>query len=59
VKGASWNDSNEWLNPFSRRSMDKYESSCTVGFRCAMDRIGSPVGLAKNKKKKNSSKTDL
>jgi formylglycine-generating enzyme required for sulfatase activity len=58
-KGASWEDDNEWLNPFTRRSMNKYESSATIGFRCAMDRLGSPVGLGKQKKSKSNSKTEV
>jgi formylglycine-generating enzyme required for sulfatase activity len=56
-KGASWEDDSDWMNPYSRRSLNKYESSATIGFRCAMDRFGSPVGLSK--KSKSKSKTDL
>jgi formylglycine-generating enzyme required for sulfatase activity len=59
VKGASWVDENELMNPFQRRTMTQYEYSATIGFRCAMDRLGSPTGLGKkNKKQKNNSKTN-
>ena len=59
VKGGSWMDDEVWKNPFYRKSMDKFESSCTVGLRCAMDRVGSPYGLSKAKKLKKESKIDL
>ena len=39
-KGGSWNDRIYWLNPSTRRFMDQGESSCTVGFRCAMSILG-------------------
>ena len=39
-KGGSWNDRIYWLNPATRRYMDQSESSCTVGFRCAMSILG-------------------
>ncbi len=39
-KGGSWNDRIYWLNPSTRRYMDQSESSCTVGFRCAMSILG-------------------
>ena len=58
-KGASWEDDADWMNPFARRGLNKYESSPTIGFRCAMDRVGSPVGLSKKNKSKSKSKTDL
>jgi sulfatase modifying factor 1 len=41
-KGGSWNDLAYWLNPATRRFMDEDESSAEVGFRCAMDLVGSP-----------------
>ena len=40
-KGGSWNDLSYWLNPAARRFMDEDESSAEVGFRCAMDLVGS------------------
>ncbi len=41
-KGGSWNDLAYWLNPATRRFMDEDEASAEVGFRCAMDLVGSP-----------------
>jgi len=47
-KGGSWNDRAYWLSPGTRRFMEEDQASSTVGFRCAMDRMGSPEG---NKRK--------
>jgi len=44
-KGGSWRDRAYWMNPGTRRFMDRSISSAFVGFRCAMDRVGSPRGL--------------
>ena len=33
-----------WLSPGTRRFMEEDQASSTVGFRCAMDRMGSPEG---------------
>jgi len=44
-KGGSWRDRAYWLSPGTRRFMDERKASATIGFRCAMDRVGSPVGL--------------
>jgi len=44
-KGASWNDRAYWMVPGTRRFLDERQSKPTLGFRCAMDRVGSPVGL--------------
>jgi len=44
-KGASWNDKAYWMVPGTRRFLDERQSASTLGFRCAMDRVGSPVGL--------------
>ncbi len=41
-KGASWNDRAYFLSPGTRRYMQAYHSSSTIGFRCCMDRLGSP-----------------
>jgi sulfatase modifying factor 1 len=41
-KGGSWNDLAYWLNPSTRRFMDEGDASAEVGFRCAMDLVGSP-----------------
>lgn len=45
-KGGSWRDRAYYLSPGTRRFMDERKSTATVGFRCAMDRVGSPVGLS-------------
>lgn len=44
-KGGSWRDRAYYLSPGTRRFMDERLSSATIGFRCAMDRVGSPEGL--------------
>ena len=44
-KGASWKDRAYYLNPGTRRFLEQDRSTSTIGFRCAMDRIGSPAGL--------------
>ncbi len=48
-KGGSWNDRAYWVAGGNRRFLDEDRSSSTIGFRCAMDRIGSPKGLGKFK----------
>ena len=44
-KGGSWRDRNYYLNPGTRRYLDERQSLAWLGFRCAMTRVGSPVGL--------------
>lgn len=44
IKGGSWNDRAYWLSPGTRRYMQEDMATNTVGFRCAMDRVGSPEG---------------
>jgi sulfatase modifying factor 1 len=43
-KGGSWNDRPYWLSPGTRRHLEEDQSSATIGFRCAMDRVGSQEG---------------
>lgn len=43
-KGGSWADRAFFIAPGSRRFLDQNESSAEIGFRCAMDRMGSPTG---------------
>jgi gliding motility-associated lipoprotein GldJ len=43
-KGGSWEDRAYWLAPGARRFLDQEQSSRGLGFRCAMDRVGSPGG---------------
>ena len=42
-KGGSWNDRSYYLSPGARRFLDQEEASSTIGFRCAMSRVGSPM----------------
>jgi len=44
-KGASWKDRAYYLNPGTRRYLEQNRSTSAIGFRCAMDRIGSPSGI--------------
>jgi formylglycine-generating enzyme len=44
VKGGSWNDRAYWLSPGTRRHLEEDQASSTIGFRCAMTRLGSPEG---------------
>ena len=44
-KGGSWRDRAYWTIPGTRRFLDERQASATLGFRCAMDRVGSPDGL--------------
>jgi formylglycine-generating enzyme required for sulfatase activity len=43
-KGGSWNDRAYWLSPGARRFLEEDQALSTLGFRCAMDRMGSPEG---------------
>jgi len=47
-KGGSWNDRAYWLSPGTRRFLEEDQALSTLGFRCAMTRMGSPEG---NKRK--------
>ena len=55
-KGASWADRIYWANPGTRRYLDERQSTATLGFRCAMTRVGSPVGLGDDKRRKSLKK---
>jgi gliding motility-associated lipoprotein GldJ len=44
-KGGNWHDRAYWMNPGTRRYTDERQSTSWLGFRCAMTRVGSPVGL--------------
>lgn len=39
-KGGSWKDVAYWLTPGSRRFLEEDSSTATIGFRCAMDKLG-------------------
>jgi formylglycine-generating enzyme required for sulfatase activity len=41
VKGGSWKDRAFYLSPGQRRFLDQAQSADWIGFRCAMDRMGS------------------
>jgi formylglycine-generating enzyme required for sulfatase activity len=43
-KGASWRDGAYWLSPGTRRFLLETQRDNDLGFRCAMDRVGSPIG---------------
>ncbi|XOV68601.1 MAG: SUMF1/EgtB/PvdO family nonheme iron enzyme [Fluviicola sp.] len=51
-KGGSWKDRAFWLAPSQRRFLDEDKSTDAIGFRCAMDRVGSPTGFNYGRKKK-------
>jgi len=45
VKGASFIHPTTSQKTSFRFGTNKYEASCYIGFRCAMDRVGTPFGL--------------
>jgi len=44
IKGGSWADRAYYMAPGNRRFLDEDRSAKTVGFRCAMTRMGGPQG---------------
>ena len=40
-KGGGWRDRAYWLNPATRRTLEQNKAQDDIGFRCAMDRVGS------------------
>ena len=50
-KGGSWKDRVYFMTPGTRRFLDEKLSTDYIGFRCAMTRVGSPIGLGSGKKK--------
>jgi len=44
-KGGSWKDRSYWLVPGTRRYLEQARSQNDLGFRCVMDRTGSPQGF--------------
>ncbi len=40
-KGGSWADRAYWLSAGNRRFLDEDKATAMIGFRCAMDRVGS------------------
>ncbi|NBN98038.1 MAG: hypothetical protein EBV19_02195 [Flavobacteriia bacterium] len=51
-KGGSWNDHAYWLSAGNRRFLDQDKTSATIGFRCAMDRLGGQRNLNYKKRKR-------
>lgn len=45
IKGGNWRDRAYYTIPGTRRYLDERRSLATLGFRCAMTRVGSPVGI--------------
>ncbi|MCF8369512.1 MAG: SUMF1/EgtB/PvdO family nonheme iron enzyme [Bacteroidales bacterium] len=43
-KGGSWRDNSYWMMPATRRFLDETLAADYIGFRCAMDRVGSDDG---------------
>jgi formylglycine-generating enzyme len=41
IKGGSWADRLFWLSPGARRFKDQTKSDRSIGFRCAMTRVGA------------------
>jgi sulfatase modifying factor 1 len=44
-KGGSWKDRAFWMSPGTRRFLEEHQATDYIGFRCAMTRLGSPIGL--------------
>lgn len=44
-KGGSWKDRAYYQSPGARRYLDQELSTDYIGFRCAMHRVGSPIGF--------------
>jgi formylglycine-generating enzyme len=51
-KGGSWKDRAYFMSPGTRRFMDQRHATDYIGFRCAMHRVGSPIGLDQKKTRK-------
>lgn len=43
-KGGSWRDRAYWMSPGTRRYLDEESSTNDIGFRCAMEAVGSQTG---------------
>jgi len=42
-KGGSWADGSYYLSPGTRRFLNEDESASSIGFRCAMNKVGSSL----------------
>jgi gliding motility-associated lipoprotein GldJ len=47
-KGGSWKDRAYWLDPSQRRYLPQYIATESIGFRCAMSRVGSKSRVKKS-----------
>lgn len=56
IKGGSWNDRIQWVNPSARRFFNEKSSSAMIGFRCAMTMTGSPEVISDNMKRVSNKK---
>ncbi|MBN2668802.1 MAG: SUMF1/EgtB/PvdO family nonheme iron enzyme [Bacteroidales bacterium] len=45
IKGGGWRDRAYWMSPGNRRYWPEDMARDDLGFRCAMDRVGGPVGM--------------
>ena len=52
-KGGAWNDRAYWVSGGTRRFLDEDKALSSLGFRCAMDRVGSPTGLGNPRQSNN------
>jgi len=52
-KGGAWNDRAYWVSGGARRFLDEDKALSSLGFRCAMDRVGSPTGLGNPRQANN------
>ncbi len=43
-KGGSWRDRAYWMSPGTRRYLDEESATNDIGFRCAMEAVGSQTG---------------
>ena len=51
-KGGSWKDRAYWLDPAQRRYLPQYIATESIGFRCAMSRVGSKSRVKKSARHK-------
>jgi hypothetical protein len=45
IKGGGWRDRVYWMSPGNRRYWPEEMGRDDIGFRCAMDRVGGPIGM--------------
>jgi sulfatase modifying factor 1 len=52
-KGGSWKDRAFYMSPGTRRFLEEHQATDYIGFRCAMTRVGSPIGLGAKSQSKH------